>query len=294
MFTWGSKYFFGLSAAALVAALVYAIVSGGSVIGGLSLGWKGGVGDHLGYAVLLGLALGLFVMGVVAVWVRDAEAEAVALVVGTERVPQAVPPSHPSYWGALTAFGVGALIVGATVSRWFLYLGFGLLFVVALEWAVLAWTDRATGDARANRTLRNRLMSPIEVPLFGAVAIAVFAVGVSRVLLAVSSEAAVGIAALVAALAFGMAVAFAYRPGWFSRNIVTGLVAAFAGLVLVGGVVGAAVGPREFEHHGEGHGEGGSVEEGTSGEGQGGTAPGPGEEDPSAGTRRPSGQGGGS
>ena len=290
MFTWGSKYFFGLSAAALVAAFIYALVSGGAVVGGLSLGWKGGVGDHVGYAVLLGLAVGLFLLGVVAVWVRDAEAEDVAAVVGSERVPQAVPPAHPSYWGAVTGFGVGCLLIGATVSRWFLFLGFALLAVVVLEWAVLAWTDRATGDPTANRTLRNRLLQPLEVPLFGAAAIAVFAVGASRIFLAVSQSGAVILASLVAALAFAMAIAFAYRPAWFSRNTTTALVAGFAGLVLVGGIVGAAVGPRTFEHHGEEHGEE-HVEEGTSGEGEGGTAPGPGESDPTDGTRRPEGGG---
>jgi hypothetical protein len=282
MFTWGSKYFFGLSAAALVAAVVYAVVSGGELIGGLSLGWKGGVGDHLGYAVLLGLSLALFLLGVVAVWVRDAEAEDMAVLVGAERVPQALPPTYPSYWGAVTAFAVACLVVGASVSTPFIYLGLGLLVVVLLEWAVLAWTDRATGDPAANHTLRNRLMLPIEVPLFGGIGIVVFALGVSRVLLAVSADVAVVIASLVAGAAFGLAVAFAYRPGWFSRNAVSALVAGFAGLILVAGVVGASVGPREFEHHGEEGGE--HVEEGTVGEDEGGTEPGTGEDDPSEGT----------
>jgi hypothetical protein len=284
MFTWGSKFFFGLSAASLAAAVVYATVSGGGLLGGLSLGWYGGVGDHLGFAVLLGLGVGMLVLGVVAVWVRDADAEEMAALVGTpERVPQAVPPSRPSYWGAVTAFAVASLIVGATVSPLFLAVGFGLLAVVVIEWAVLAWTDRATGDAEANATLRDRLMLPIEVPLFGSIGILVFALGVSRVLLAVSQMTAVVIASLVASVAFALAIAFAYRPGWFTRNAVSGLIAGFAGLVIVGGIVGAAVGPREFHDYSEDHRTEIEAEDG----GVGGTAPGPGEEDPSDGTRRP-------
>lgn len=281
MFTWGSKYFFGLSAAGFVAALVYAVVSGGAILGGLSLGWKGGVGDHVGYAVLLGLAISFLLLGVVAVWVRDADAEEMAALVGVEGVPQAVPPAHPSYWGAIAGFGVASLVIGASVSTPFLILGFGLLFVVLVEWAVLAWTDRATGDPAANLTLRNRLMGPVEVPLFAALSIVFLALGVSRVLLAVSQTGAVILASVLAAVAFAAAIAFAYRPQWFSRNMVSGLVALFAGLVLVGGIIGAAVGEREFHHHGDEH-----VEEGSDATGRDGTAPGPGEDDPSEGTRR--------
>ena len=249
MFTWGSKYFFGLSLVAFVAALVYAVVTGGGPLGGLSLGWYQGVGEHVGFAVLMGAALALFLLGVLSVWVRDAEAEEAAAAIGAERVPQAVPPVNPSYWGAVTGFGIGALILGASVSEAFLLLGAAVLVVVALEWTVLAWTDRATGDPAANRTLRNRLMLPIEVPLFGALGIAVLALGVSRLFLAVPQTASVVLASVLATVGFLVAVAIAYRPGWFSGGVVSALVAGFAGLILVGGVVAAAVGPREFEHH---------------------------------------------
>src|SRR5690606_16973276 len=122
-----------------------------------------------------------------------------------------------------------------------------------------------TGDAEANTTLRNRLMLPVEVPLFGAAGIAVFALGVSRVLLAVSKTNAVVIASLVATVAFGLAVAFVYRPRWFSRNAVSAIIAVSAALVIVGGLVAASAGPRDFEHHGEDH-----TEAGTTGESEGG------------------------
>lgn len=255
MFTWGSKYFFGLSAATFVAAIIYVLVSGGGLLGALSLGWYQGVGVHTGFAVLMGLTLALFLLGVLSVWVRDAEAEEAAILVGGERVPQALPPVNPSFWGVVTGFAVGALLIGASVSDEFLLLGAALLVVVALEWAVLSWTDRATGDPAANRTIRNRIMMPIEVPLFGALAIAVLALGVSRLFLAVSATGSVIVASVLATVGFLMAVAFVYRPRWFSGNTLSGLVAAFGGLILVGGVVAAAVGPREFEHHVEEHAE---------------------------------------
>jgi hypothetical protein len=253
MLTWGSKYFFGLSLAAFVAAVAYAWISGGGPLGGLSFGWYQGVGDHLGYAVLMGAAVALFLLGVLSVWVRDADAEEMASLAGTEKVPQARPPVNPSYWGAVVGFGVACVAIGASVSGAFLWLGFALLFVAAMEWVVLAWTDRATGDPVANNTLRNRLMLPIEVPLFGALAIAVLVLGLSRVFLAVPAMGAVALASVLATIGFGLAIAFAYRPHWFSANAVSGIVAAFAGMILVAGVVAAAVGPREFHDYTEDH-----------------------------------------
>lgn len=287
MFTWGSKYFIGLGAAMLVAAVVYALVSGGGPLGGVTLGWYQGVGDHLGFAVLIGTGLALVLLGVLAVWARDAEAEDVAAAIGAERVPQALPPVNPSYWGAVAGFGVGALLIGASVSTVFLLVGFVILAVVAAEWLVLAWSDQATGDPAANRTIRNRLMLPIEVPLFGAIGIGLVVLGLSRVFLAVPKVGSVVAASVLATVVFAAAVAFAYRPRWFSGNVLSGLVAGFAALILVGGVVAAAVGPREFEvhleeeHHEEEHHEGeGEIEEGEvvegeieeGGEGEGGSS----------------------
>ena len=45
--------------------------------------------------------------------------------------------------------------------------------VVLLEWMVSAWSERATGDPEVNRRIRNRVMNPIEIPLFGAIGVAV-------------------------------------------------------------------------------------------------------------------------
>jgi hypothetical protein len=253
MFTWGSKYFFGLAGAFVVAAIVYGLVTGGGPIGVISLGWFQSVGDHIGYAALMGLAAATFLMGVVAVWTRDADAEDVAALVGTPEVPPALPPVHPSFWGAVTAFGVGMLAIGVAVGGWFFIVGWVVLAVAALEWLVLAWTDRATGDPAANRTIRNRLMLPIEIPLLAVLAVAVFTLGASRIFLAVPSLVAVALASLIASGAFALAVAIAYRPQWFSRNVASGLIAAFAVVILAGGVVGAAVGPRQFHDYLEDH-----------------------------------------
>ena len=57
MFTTGSKWFFGLGLVSLVLAAAYGWTTGGSGLGPLTVGYKGGVGDHLGYGLLLAIAM---------------------------------------------------------------------------------------------------------------------------------------------------------------------------------------------------------------------------------------------
>ena len=48
MFTTGFKFFFGLTIALTVGAVAYGYSTGGEHVGPVTLGWKGGVGDHVG------------------------------------------------------------------------------------------------------------------------------------------------------------------------------------------------------------------------------------------------------
>ncbi len=70
MLTTGFKYYFGLSMALAFTAIVYGYVSGGGNVGPVSLGWKGGVGDHIGYTLLVGLATVTGLAGLVLVAVQ--------------------------------------------------------------------------------------------------------------------------------------------------------------------------------------------------------------------------------
>jgi hypothetical protein len=53
MFTTGSKWFLGLGFFSLVLAAAYGWSTGGTGLGPVSAGYNGGVGDHLGYTMLL-------------------------------------------------------------------------------------------------------------------------------------------------------------------------------------------------------------------------------------------------
>jgi hypothetical protein len=249
MITTGTKWFFGLAFVTLVLAWAYGWTTGGNGLGPVTAGYKGGVGDHFGYGVLLSAsAISLF-LGLVSTAVRDADAEAVAQLAGADTVP-AVTPAGTSYWPAVAAFGVALTIVGLVTTAPAFVFGLITLGIVLVEWTVQAWADRATGDPAANRDIRNRLMHPAEIPAAGVLAVALVVVGFSRVFLSLSSENAVWVATGIAAVIFLVGVFAASRPK-LSSNIVVGFLMLCAVGVLVAGVIAAAVGEREFHEHGE-------------------------------------------
>src|SRR5262245_60571914 len=204
MITTGSKWFFGLGFVSLVLAAAYGWTTGGNGFGPLTLGYKGAVGDHFGYGILVSAAIISLLLGFVVTAVRDAEAESVAQVAGTETVP-AVTPAGTSYWPAVSAFGVALVVIGLVSSTPLLVFGLLVLGIVLVEWTVQAWADRATGDPETNRRIRNRVMNPIEFPAAGALILGVVAVAFSRVFLTFSAEVTVWIGVGLTATIVGAA-----------------------------------------------------------------------------------------
>jgi hypothetical protein len=248
MLTTGSKFLFGLAALVAGATLVYGWGSRGGQLGVLSLGLRGGIGEHSGYLVLVALALALAFLGIVLVAFRDADPDAVQAVAGTETLPEASPVRSPSYWPAVGAFGVVLTLVGLVVDEALFVVGLLVGGVVAIEWLVEAWSDRATGDAAVNRQIRNRIMLPIEVPAIAAIAIVIGVLMFSRVLLALPANGSSAVAIAVAAVILGLGVTLAYRPA-VSSSAVVALLALVAVALVTGGIVAAAVGERDFEEH---------------------------------------------
>ncbi len=254
MITTGSKWYFGLGVVTLVLAWSYGWTTGGNGLGPLSVGWKGGVGDHFGYGVLLTAAVLSLFLGVVSTAVRDADAAAVAQVAGTDSVP-AVTPAGTSYWPPVAAFGVALVTIGLVSASVLFVFGLIVLGIVLVEWTVQTWADRATGDPAANREIRNRLMNPVEFPAAGLLGVAVLVVAISRVFLAVSADEAVWVATAASAVVFAVGVFAASRPK-LSANVIVGLVFALAVVVIGVGVAAGVAGTRTFHEHeeeGEGH-----------------------------------------
>jgi hypothetical protein len=196
----GSRLFLAFTAFAFLAAAAYGLASGGDLLGVVSMGYKGGVGEHFGYTVLTLLGFTALTLAGFSLVLRDADPVAVAALHGDEILPEVAPPQSASPWPLVGAFGLVVSALGLVVGAELFVLGLILLAVTAVEWAVQVWADRATGDPEVNRAIRNRLMAPLEIPVAAVLVIAFVVIGISRVLLAVSPMAAVVIATVAATL----------------------------------------------------------------------------------------------
>ena len=247
MFTTGFKFFFGLAIGLTGAAVVYGYDSGGNHVGPISLGWKGGVGDQFGYGMLVVLALAALFVAIMIVSYRDADPAAQAHLQGVDAVPTGAPVAG-SFWPVVGAFGIGTTAVGLVLHPVVFGLGLIILVLSLFEWTMDAWADRASGDPVANKQLRSRIMGPVEIPVAGLLIVGIAVLASSRILLSVSQLGAVIVAGVLATIILLGAAVYVHRPG-SGRQIVAGLALVGALALIVGGVLAAVNGERDFEHH---------------------------------------------
>jgi hypothetical protein len=264
MFKTGSKFLYGVAAFGFVAAIAYAIATGGNkidgvdtILGPITLGYKGGVGDHIGFTILVVLSMVSFALAVFLSALRDADAEAEAQVVGLETVPDAPTPSRANYWPVVAAFSAASVVLGLAIDSSLFVIGCVGLTIAGTEWAISAWADRITGDPAVNASIRALMMHPIEIPVATVLGIAVFVLAISRILLALPKNGSYVIFGLVPAIIFGVGILIVMKPK-LSRSVIAGMLLFGGFAVLAGGVAAAIAGEREHEG---GHEEGGTHEE---------------------------------
>lgn len=222
-----------------------------SVLGPLTGGWKGGVGNHFVYGVFLAVFVTSTAMAGLMAAFRDADPESLAELAHVESAPVVEPPRHSSYWPMLSAFAAGTAVVGLAVNTALFLAGVFALVLIGMEWAVRTWAENATGDPTLNEEYREHLAGVLEIPGLAVVAIGAFVMAGSRVFLAVDATAAViiaGVASFLLLLGFS-AVAYYPRAG----KSVASIFVVLAGIIVIGsGIFAAAIGERDFEeHHGE-------------------------------------------
>ncbi len=250
------RFFIGFAVAAVIGANVASLGSNDSapiidrVLGPLTVGWKGAIGDHLAYSVLLGVAVAAGFVGIVLTVFREADASAVAQVVDLESAPLTRAPLGANYWPIVSVFALATVLIGLSISSQNLAIAGGIaLGASALMWTLRAWAERATGNEQANVQLYQQFVEPIRIPVLSIVLIGILAIGFSRVLLALpntkSSAAVFGVVALVFLLG---AIGVALKPR-ISRSIIVLLLFGLGLAIVVGGIVGAAMGHREFHKH---------------------------------------------
>ena len=263
MITTGSKFYFGLAGVGILAAILYGIITNGAdqggvvhllsgngaigaLVGPLTLGYKGGVGDHVGYTVLMGFGLSAGAMGVVCSFFRDGEREVVVSVdeqsvTTTDFASMAA--DGPSFWPVATGVGVTLMTLGLATGAVLFVLGIIVLVVSAIMWTVEAWAARATGDPAVNREIRNRFIRPLELPVAALLIAGLVIFSISRLLLSLSKNGSWIAALLFGALFFGTAILLSAKPQ-LKRGVVAAVVVIGFALIIGVGIYGAVKGER--------------------------------------------------
>ena len=264
MFNTASKFFFALAGFCVVAAMVWAgattdhAIGMDTLLGPLTMGWKGYVGVHSGYALLMGTALGSLALGIFLAALRGGDPEPGAEAMGYDEVPEVIAPVMANYWPTVAGFSLATVTIGLAVGTWLVVVGLVGLFISGVEWAIRAWSERATADRELNRAIRNRVLAPVELPGLAILVILGIVLLVSRILLAVPSVAALVVFGLVPTIIFVVGVMIVMRPR-LSESAIAGMVVIGALALLVGGIAAAIAGERD---HDEDHSPLISVEQG--------------------------------
>jgi hypothetical protein len=227
MITTSSKLFYGLGAVAFAAAIVWMIANGGGS----------------GAVALVFVAIASIFLGAIASYVRDGH----VLSTDTEQhdsAPAAQRGSGRSWFPLGVALSLGMVVVGLVTSPGIFKVGIALMFAMLGEWLIQNWSDRASDDAGYNDRVRGRVVHPLEIPIAGALLLAVIVLSFSRVFLSLSVSAGPIVFAIVGALVLLFGSMLSIRPGTSRRVVGTICGVAFVGLSVVG-VVLALDGERE-------------------------------------------------
>lgn len=250
----GSKFFYALAGLAFVAAVLYAGFTGDhkigmdTLLGPLSFGWKGYVGEHVGYSILMSVVAVSLSLGIFFSITRDTDAEQAATYLGLPAAPGAAVPVSVNYWPVIGAVSFGCLALGLAVGPVLFVIGLVGVIASLFEWTVRAWADHATGDAELNRSLRTALLGPFELPIGGVLIIGGIVLGMSRILLALPKVGSIVVFGAVPAVILGIGALVALKPK-LSHSAIAGMIAAGALALLIGGTVAAVVGEREHDTH---------------------------------------------
>jgi MFS family permease len=257
MFTTAFRFFAGLAVFSLIAAFAVGFTSQNQslmnrVLGPLTLGWKGGVGNHFAYTFFVGLFAAAAALAGLLIAFRDADPDAEAQIVRMETVPLTRAPIGVNYLPALGALAFVLMLIGlATESSGLTFAAVAVMVVVAFTWTVRTWAERATGDDHTNAELYHRFIDPFRVPVISILLIGLVAIGLSRVLLSVSKIGSVWVFGLVALLFFLVAVLLALKPS-SAKWVTTAVVVLGAIAIVAAGIAGAVIGERDIEHHDSG------------------------------------------
>jgi hypothetical protein len=254
-----SKLLFTIAGLSVVASVLFAAFTSGhklgmdTLVGPLSLGWKGYVGNHTAYVVLMSVALTALTLGIIVSLLHDGDAATAAEAAGLASVPDAVTPVSTNYWPLVGAFSAGVMVLGLAFGPIVFVLGVVGVLASMFEWTVRAWAERATGDQELNRHLRNTLMFPFEFPAAGVLVLGGIALAMWKIMMALPSVGSIIVFSAVPALILALGAVLVLKPK-ISPNVVAVALVVGALALVAGGVTAAVVGERD--HHTSSHEDG--------------------------------------
>ena len=136
------------------------------------------------------------------------------------------------------------LVVGLISSPGIFKVGVALTLAMLGEWMIQNWSERGSADSAYNTKIRDYLVHPLELPVAGALLLAVIVLSFSRLMLALDKSAGVAVFGVAAALVLAVGTLIAFR-----RNVSRRIVGAMSAVVLVAlasaGVATALDGERD-------------------------------------------------
>ena len=158
-----------------------------------------------------------------------------------------------SGWPAGAAVATGILAASAAGGGPAVVVGVIAVLVATGGWFAKVWSEDPGWTPRLRERASMRLLVPVGLPVATFLLAATIAISLSRILLAISKNAAVAVALVVALAILSACAWIAIRPRVSSSAILA--LAALAVVSMAGaGVTGVAAGEREFHAHEE-HGQ---------------------------------------
>ncbi len=232
-----------------VASKTYFMIGVATVVVGF--GYAFATGDRVGFSALvfagltaLGLGIGVFGFSPVESPLPDGEPAEARPGDTTD-----VPP--PTGWPVLGAVAVAAVAAGLATDTSLIVIGAAFGLVAIFAWFGQVWREHPSWTLEMNERLHDRFVVPIGLPGTIIVLAGIGVISLSRLMLALSREAAPVVGSIIAFLILGGFYLVSSRQ--LGRRTLTTLAVGSAGLVLASGVAGAVKGEREFHHPEAGH-----------------------------------------
>lgn len=226
------------------ASRTYFIVAGAAVVVGF--GYVFATGDRVGFTALVFAGLTALGLGVGVFGFTPPEPLPTTEEAAEPRPVDTTDLPIPSGWPVVGAVAMAVVAAGLATDTSLIAIGIIFGLVATFAWFGQVWREHPSWTQQMTDRLHDRFVVPIGLPGTIVVLAGIGVVSLSRLMLAISREAAPVIGSIIAFAILGGFYLVASRN--LGRRALTTLATVSAGLVIASGVAGAIKGEREFHH----------------------------------------------